>query len=183
MDLITAQGAVTALRNKTTLDAAYHSYDAGHDDKHRKAGVAYGYNFAGATGDETAGYYQAVSLVPDPSGTITREISAWGKTTVATYSQALADMTRDQEKQLLLAAFSSAGGFYAHPNPSRFCYGTYIPAGFRGFVFQGGGKVYPKIATETRAMLIVVSTGRGNVQIVTHFPEFEDRIRRMAPLV
>lgn len=182
MNLLTAQGAVTALKTKTTLDAAYVSYDAGHDDKHRKAGVAYSYNYEGATGDETAGYYQTDMLVPDPAGTIAKETKAWGKTTVTMHSRAISDMSKEDEKRLLLAAFNALGGYYVHPNASRFHYATFIPAGFKGYLFQGGGKVYPKMATETNVMVIVISAGGSNVQIVTHFPEYMDTVNAMTKL-
>lgn len=182
MNLLTAQGAVKALRDKTTLNAAYASYDAGHDDKHRQGSAAYGYNFESASGDRIAGFYQMETLVADPLGPIRKETTVWGKTTVATYSAASSDLSKDDEKRMLLAAFAANGGYYVHPNPRRFHFATFIPAGFKGFVFSGGGRVFPKKPEATTAMVIVVQTGGANLQLITHYPEFMAEVQKMAKL-
>lgn len=172
MDLKTAQSALNVLKNKTGFEAAYVSYAAGHDSKHREAARAYSYNHAGVSGNEPAGYYQKLRLVEDPNGTITKEVKTWGPTPIKkSYSQDQVDLSVDDEKALLLAALGKVGGLYQHPVANRFHFATLIPAGFTGHLFRGGGKSYPKIADQVTAMVIVISTGGANVQIVTHFPE------------
>jgi len=183
MNLLNAQGAINALKNKTTLEAAYTSYAAGHDGKHRESTAAYSYNWEGTTGNEAAGYYQVTTLVEDPKGPIIKEIKGWGPSpTIKTYSARQNDLAAADEKAMLLKAFNQKGGLYTHPNANRFHFATFIPPGYTGHLFRGGGKVYPKIATPTNVMVIVVSTGNVNLSLVTHFPEFMDVVKTMTLL-
>lgn len=171
------------MRDVATLGAAYASYDAGHDDKHRQGSAAYGYNFGSASGNQTAGYFQQEARVVDPLGPIRVEKIVWGKPTVTNYSIAMLPLSKDDEKRMLLGAFASAGGYYQHPNASRFHFATRIPAGFAGFVFSGGGKIFPKKPEPTSFMLIVVQTGGGNLQLITAYPEFLAEIEALPSLL
>ncbi|WBH15373.1 hypothetical protein [Sphingomonas radiodurans] len=184
MDLKTAQGAITALRKRATFEAAYNSYAAGHDSKHRESARAYSYNHAGNSGNEPAGYYQKVKLVENPEGKIVMDVKGLdGAAPVKkSYSQDETDLSIADEKNMLFAALGKLGGFYAHPNAQRFHYAVLIPAGYAGRLFRGGGKVYPKIADQVTAMVIVVAKGRSNFQIVTHYPETVARAQAMTAL-
>lgn len=185
MDLATATSALKALKNKTTFEAAYTSYAAGHDSKHREAARAYSYNHGSSSGNDSAGYYQKLKLVVDPAGTIRRETKGWGSAPpiVTTYSQNRVDLSVADEKELLLAALNAGGTAYTDKKDNFFRFGAFIPAGFTGHLFRDGGKSFPKIADQVTAMVIVIANNSGNFQIVTHYPEHEAVVRAMTPVV
>jgi hypothetical protein len=182
MNLLTARGAANALKDPTTLTAAYATYAASHDDKHRKSTAAYGYNHAGATGDEPAGYYQVTKKVSRPDGPIREEKVVWGQVQVSTFALDEQDLTVEDEKRMLLAAFASGGTCCAHKNPTRFHFVADMSAGYKGLLFRGGGKVYPKIADPVEKIVIVVQAGGANLAIVTHFPDKASVAASLAPL-
>jgi hypothetical protein len=172
MNLQDAKAAINTLGTKTAVYAAYASYAAGHDDKHRSATKAYASNHGAADPNAPQGYYQKTGTEAVQTGTVVK--SVWGKAATAQpvieTRVTLSDLSVDDEKELLWHAIStSAGDYYTNKKAGFFLYGRPIPAGFKGFTFEGGGRAFPKIGTPCTTMIMVFATG-GNVQLVTHFP-------------
>ena len=172
MNLQQAKAGINTLHTKTAVGAAYESYAAGHDDKHRSSCKAYAANHGASDPNAPQGYYQKTGTESVQTGTVTKAV--WGKAAteqpVFTTKATLNDITPDEEKDLLWKAISTtAGNFYRSPKTGFFLYGRPIPTGFKGFTFAGGGRVFPKQSSECTSMIMVFSTN-GNVQLVTHFP-------------
>jgi hypothetical protein len=190
MNLATAQGAVSAITvGKTKQNfktGAFASYFSGHDGKHRSSTAAYGHNHDHASGNSPSGYYQKQITVAEPTGAlqaVTEEkFQGWGKpkvsgtTMVAVMKNVVgwADLTEDDECNLLWGAINSAGKTYCQDprnDGSKFCLVCAMPANFNGSKFEGGGKTYPKRPIACDAMVLVIRTGGANVQLVTHYPD------------
>lgn len=173
MSLATARGAITALRSKSALEAAYLSYAAGHDDKHRCAAKAYAANHDAADPNAPQGYYQKTGTAQVQTGTIMKTV--WGKppsaqplySTVAT----LSDISIDEEKDMLWSSiYMASPAYYVNRDADKFLFAVGIPTGYAGFTFEGGGRVFPKQSSPCATMVLVIATGGSNIQLVTHFP-------------
>lgn len=173
MSLATARGAITALRSKSALEAAYVSYAAGHDDKHRCAAKAYGANHDAADPNAPQGYYQKTGIAQVETGTVMRPV--WGKppTPQPIFSPiaTLSDISVEEEKDLLWSAiYMASPAYYRDRDAAKFLFAVGIPATFAGFTFEGGGRVFPKRSSACTTMVLVIAAGGSNIQLVTHFP-------------
>lgn len=172
MNLLQARSGIQTLTTKSAVDAAYQSYAAGHDDKHRSASKAYSCNHGSANADNPQGFYQKTGTKQVQTGTVMK--SVWGAAptpqAVFTTMATLSDITPDEEKDLLWNAISTtAGNYYTSSTTGFFLYSRPIPSGYKGFTFEGGGKVFPKKPSACANMIMVFSLN-SNVQLVTHFP-------------
>lgn len=181
MDLVTARGAITLLQGWGALCSAYESYFAGHDDKHRNANKAYAHNHDSDDPNNPQGYYQKSV---DKVVVVRHEMrSVWGTQPtlqpVFGTVKDFANITPEEEKDLLWAAVkSTTNTYYLTGGASdKFRFGCPIPAGWAGFTFEGGGRVFPKQATRVFGMVLVIETGTSNTQLVTHFPTTPTFIR------
>lgn len=184
MDLNTAEAAIAALKLKSTLDAAYTSYFAGHDDKHRSASSAYGWNHASATPDDPQGYYQKIGSATVITGTQMKSVWNRPPTLQPVFGtiETLSDLTDEDERRLLWLSVNSAGSYYKGNSDTKFAFRSAIPAGYAGFAFAGGGAVFPKKPSACKDMVIVIAAGGSSTQIVTTFPALADYIAGLVPL-
>ena len=185
MSLATAKGAITALRSKSAMDAAYLSYAAGHDDKHRCAAKAYAANHDAADPNAPQGYYQKTGIIQVETGTVMK--SVWNKppTPQPVFSPVatLSDISTEEEKDMLWSSiYMATPAFYENRDADKFLFAVGIPAGYAGLTFEGGGSVFPKRSSPCATMVLVIATGGSNIQLVTHFPASADFLGRQAAM-
>jgi hypothetical protein len=92
------------------------------------------------------------------------------------------DLTVADEKALLLKAISQAGRYISDHDVRVFKFGVDVPAGYAGYLFRDGGKVFPKIADPVTHMIIVIYAGPGNIRLISHYPESAATVQGMPAL-
>lgn len=193
MDLLTAKGALCAVVNggKAKFKSGpFSTYASGHDDKHRSAVKAYSYNHGSETGDDPASFYQKKVNIQVATGEMRAEtlekFVGWDKPKLVTTIQVpvmknavgWADLSLDDECDMLWKALiSSAKTYYASAKKAnRFNVACSVPDDFSARSFKDGGLSFPKKATDCDRMVMVFQAGNSNVQLVTHFPDFQNFI-------